>query len=238
MLVAPLHERAEARQRAAQRDRRADRDRVGARAAARPRRCMPPMRRVRPPVPPPVAASAPIPVPTWSHCSSSRVCSPSAGRLLEVARAGARAPGGLVRVQDRKPRPVFIPSSPPLDPLAQVGDGPGFGRGAGSTYSWMASVRSRPTRSAFSIGPSTARRRPKPALTTVSTVSGSQTPLVDERERLPPQRVLEAVADEAGDVAPDVDRLLPDRLEQRDRPPHDPGSRRPPPAITSTSGTR
>src|SRR6266851_2049988 len=47
---------------------------------------------------------------------------------------------------------------------------------SGSTVRWMASVKSVPTRSAFSSGPSTARRRPKLALITVSTVSASQMP--------------------------------------------------------------
>ena len=47
---------------------------------------------------------------------------------------------------------------------------------SGSTVWWIASVRSVPTRSAFSSGPSTASRRPKLALITVSTVSASQMP--------------------------------------------------------------
>ena len=48
-------------------------------------------------------------------------------------------------------------------------------RSASSTF-WMSSVRSTPTRSVCSIGPSTAIRAPKPLLTTSSMVSASQTP--------------------------------------------------------------
>src|SRR5262249_10843640 len=45
---------------------------------------------------------------------------------------------------------------------------------SGRTVLWIAKVRSVPTRSAFSSGPSTASRRPNAALITVSTVSASQ----------------------------------------------------------------
>ena len=48
-------------------------------------------------------------------------------------------------------------------------------RSASSMF-WMSSVRSTPTRSVCSIGPSTAIRAPKPLLTTSSMVSASQTP--------------------------------------------------------------
>jgi hypothetical protein len=48
-------------------------------------------------------------------------------------------------------------------------------RSASSTF-WISRVRSTPTRSVCSIGPSTAIRAPKPLLTTSSMVSASQTP--------------------------------------------------------------
>jgi hypothetical protein len=60
--------------------------------------------------------------------------------------------------------------------FCKYGDGPGRLSIAGSTVLWIASVRSVPTKSAFSSGPRTGKRRPNEALTTESTVSASQMP--------------------------------------------------------------
>ena len=95
-----------------------------------------------------------------------------------------------------------------------------------------------PTRSAFSSGPSTARRAPKLDLTTSSTVFGVADALGDERDRLAPERVLQPVADEAGHVLLHLDRRLADRSEQRERRIDRRVRRLAPCGSTSTNGTR
>ena len=61
-------------------------------------------------------------------------------------------------------------------------------------------------------------RRPKEALTTVSTVSRVGDAAFDDGDRLAPEGVLEAVADEAGDVFFDVDRGFADLAMQSEGP--------------------
>ena len=84
-----------------------------------------------------------------------------------------------------------------------------------STF-WMSSVRSRPTRSDCSIGPSTAMRAPKPSFTTVSSVSASQTPAATSAIASRFKRVLQPVADEARDVALHMHRTFAGVAQQRD----------------------
>jgi hypothetical protein len=54
------------------------------------------------------------------------------------------------------------------------------------------------------------QRRPRPSLTVLSRSCGLTYALADEAERLGEQRALQAVQDEAVDLAVDRDRHLPD----------------------------
>ena len=79
---------------------------------------------------------------------------------------------------------------------------------SGSTVWWIASVRSVPTRSAFSSGPSTASRRPNARLDHGVDGLGVADAVLDQRHRLAPERVLQSVADEAGHILLHMRRLL------------------------------
>ncbi len=123
-------------------------------------------------------------------------------RDLRAQRLVARGPF-------RKPSPDLKPSLPSVD---QAFPDRATGRAAlsmaGSTVLWIASVRSVPTRSAFSSGPSTASRRPNARLDHGVDGLGIADAVLDQRHRLAPQRMLQAVADEARHVLLDVRRRL------------------------------
>ena len=114
------------------------------------------------------------------------------------ARCGAPPASG---VHARKPRAGFHAQLAVGD---QVCKATACGRScrsrSGDDVSWMASVRSRPTRSAFSSGPSTESRRPKLFLTHGVERLRVADAVCDHRDRLSPERMLKAIGDEAGDV--------------------------------------
>ena len=132
-----------------------------------------------------------------------------ASRRFEVLEYALAQRGLSPRASSSEiPRRLFMPSLPAATRSLEIRRRARRRSRSASTVSWIARVRSVPTRSAFSNGPSTARRRPKLALTTVSTVLRIANAVCHERDRLAPQRVLQAVADEPRHVLLDRNRCL------------------------------
>ena len=146
-------------------------------------------------------------------------------RLLLASRCGS-------------PRPLFIPSLPVGDQVSQIGRG--SGRAVEMLQHDLVDVEGQVGADEVGIlqRPSTARRRPKLALTTVSTVSASAMPSATMAIASRHSACCRRLPTKPGDVLLDVHRRLADRREQRR------SSRRWPPArssacrTTSTSGTR
>src|SRR5215470_6486539 len=83
------------------------------------------------------------------------------------------------------------------------------------TSLWTARVRSVPTKSAFSSGPSHSQPPAKTGLDDGVNGLGIADLLFDQGDRFAPQGVLQAVADEAGDIPLDVYGRFANRRVQR-----------------------
>ena len=112
-----------------------------------------------------------------SGCLTERTFSFGPLPARRESAAAGRAPRRLRPASIvRKPSPVLMPSLPALTLSAGTRCGPVVRSRSAYSTSAISSVRSSPTRSDCSIGPSTAMRAPKPSFTTLSMVSASQTP--------------------------------------------------------------